>query len=89
MNGYGGDEIVVLRLAGRTDTARTVGVLTEQDTCGELGQPTPAALVAGALYVVNGRSSVAGPTTENFVTRCPCAEASSTRSVECRGRSAG
>ena len=71
VNGYGGDEVVVLRLPGRKDTAHTVGVLTEQDTRGELDRPTTAALVAGSLYVVNGRFSVAGPTTENFVTRLP------------------
>jgi hypothetical protein len=71
VNGYGGDEVVVLRLSGRTNTARTIGVLTEQNTRGELDRPTTGALVAGALYVVNGRFSVAGPTTENFVTRLP------------------
>ena len=71
VNGYGGDEVVVLRLASRKDTARTIGVLAEQDTRGELDRPTTGALVAGALYVVNGRFSVAGRTTENSVTRLP------------------
>jgi streptogramin lyase len=66
VNGYGGDEVVVLRLQG--DSARTTGVLTDED----LDRPTTGALIGGSLYVVNGRFSVAGdPTTEYYVTRLP------------------
>jgi hypothetical protein len=70
VNGYGGDEVVVLRLAGDNRSARTTRVLTESSP-EQLDRPTTAALVAGSLYVVNGRFSIAGPTTENFVTRLP------------------
>lgn len=70
VNGYGGDEVVVLRLSGDGRSATTTGVIAERSP-DELDRPTTAALVAGSLYVVNGRFSVAGPTTENFVTRLP------------------
>jgi hypothetical protein len=70
VNGYGGDEVVVLRLSGDGRSATTTGVITEQ-RADQLDRPTTAALVAGSLYVVNGRFSIAGPTTENFVTRLP------------------
>jgi hypothetical protein len=70
VNGYGGDEVVVLRLLGDGRTATTTGVIAERSP-DQLDRPTTAALVAGSLYVVNGRFSVAGPTTENFVTRLP------------------
>ena len=70
VNGYGGDEVVVLRLSGDGRSARTVGVITES-TPDQLDRPTTAALVAGYLYVVNGRFTIAGPDTENFVTRLP------------------
>jgi hypothetical protein len=71
VNGYGGDEVVVLRLAGDDRSATTTGVLTESSP-EQLDRPTTAALVAGSLYVVNGRFSIADvPGTENFVTRLP------------------
>ena len=70
VNGYGGDEVVVLRLAGDGRSARTVGVIRESDP-DQLDRPTTAALVAGSLYVVNGRFRIADETTENFVTRLP------------------
>jgi hypothetical protein len=70
VNGYGGDEVVVLRLARDGRSATTTGVIPETSP-DQLDRPTTAALVAGSLYVVNGRFSVAGPTTENFVTRLP------------------
>jgi hypothetical protein len=70
VNGYGGDEVVVLRLSGDGTSARTLRVIAERSP-DQLDRPTTAALVAGSLYVVNGRFSVAGPTTENFVTRLP------------------
>ena len=70
VNGYGGDEVVVLRLSGDGGSATTTGVIAERSE-EQLDRPTTAALVAGSLYVVNGRFSVAGPTTENFVTRLP------------------
>ena len=70
VNGYGGDEVVVLRLSGDGRSATTTGVIAEQ-RADQLDRPTTAALVAGSLYVVNGRFSIAGPTTENFVTRLP------------------
>ena len=70
VNGYGGDEVVVLRLSGDGRSAGTVGVIAERSP-EQLDRPTTAALVAGSLYVVNGRFSIAGPTTENFVTRLP------------------
>ena len=70
VNGYGGDEVVVLRLSRDGRSATTSGVLRETSP-EQLDRPTTAALVAGSLYVVNGRFSIAGPTTENFVTRLP------------------
>jgi hypothetical protein len=70
VNGYGGDEVVVLRLLRDGRSAATIGVLRERRP-EQLDRPTTAALVAGSLYVVNGRFSIAGPTTENFVTRLP------------------
>ena len=70
VNGYGGDEVVVLRLSGDGGSATTTGVIAETSP-EQLDRPTTAALVAGSLYVVNGRFSIAGPTTENFVTRLP------------------
>ncbi len=70
VNGYGGDEVVVLRLSRDGRTATTTGVIAERSP-EQLDRPTTAALVAGSLYVVNGRFSVAGPATENFVTRLP------------------
>ena len=70
VNGYGGDEVVVLRLSGDGGSATTTGVIAERSE-EQLDRPTTAALVAGSLYVVNGRFSIAGPTTENFVTRLP------------------
>ena len=70
VNGYGGDQVVVLRLARDGRSATTTGVIAERSP-EELDRPTTAALVGGSLYVVNGRFSIAGPTTENFVTRLP------------------
>jgi hypothetical protein len=70
VNGYGGDEVVVLRLSRDGRSARTRGVITESSP-EQLDRPTTAALIAGSLYVVNGRFSIADETTENFVTRLP------------------
>jgi len=70
VNGYGGDEVVVLRLSGDGGSATTTGVIAETSP-EQLDRPTTAALVAGSLYVVNGRFSIASATTENFVTRLP------------------
>lgn len=70
VHGDGGDEVVVLRLSGDGRSATRTGVIAEQRPS-QLDRPTTAALVAGSLYVVNGRFSTAGPETENFVTRLP------------------
>lgn len=51
VNGYGGNEVVELRLSGDLESTRVVATLTD----GDLDRPTTAALVAGDLYVVNGR----------------------------------
>lgn len=51
VNGYGGDEVAVLRLGSDGGTAQAVGVLRDRD----LDRPTTGAIVDGSLYVVNGR----------------------------------
>ena len=51
VNGYGGDEVAVLRLAPDGGSTQAVGLLTDA----ELDRPTTGALVGGDLYVVNGR----------------------------------
>lgn len=65
VNGYGGNEVVVLRLQG--DQALTTGVLTD----GQLDRPTTGALIGGALYVVNGRFGTLGeqPDADVYVTK--------------------
>lgn len=70
VHGYGGDEVVVLRLSGDGSSATTTDVIRERSP-EQLDRPTTAALVAGSLYVVNGRFAIADETTENFVTRLP------------------
>ncbi len=70
VNGYGGDEVVVLRLSGVGGSATTTDVITESGP-EQLDRPTTAAHVAGSRNVVHGRFTIAGPTTENFVTRLP------------------
>lgn len=69
VNGYGGDEVVVLRLRGGGDEARTLGVLT----AGELDRPTTGALIGGSLYVVNGRFDTlrTDPDADVYITRLP------------------
>lgn len=51
VNGYGGDEVAVVAL----DAGYTTATGLEPLTADELDRPTTGALVAGALYVVNGR----------------------------------
>lgn len=51
VNGYGGNEVVELRLAPDYSSTTVVRVLRDSD----FDRPTTAALVAGDLYVVNGR----------------------------------
>ncbi len=65
VNGYGGNEVVVLRLQG--DQARTTGVLTAR----ELDRPTTGALIGGSFYVVNGRFGTLGtqPDAPVYVTK--------------------
>lgn len=72
VNGYGGDEVVVLRLSGDGRSATTTGVISERDE-DQLDRPTTAALVAGSLYVVNGRFGTLRdmPDAPVFVTRLP------------------
>lgn len=53
VNGYGGDEVAVLRFAPDFGSTQSTGLLTDDD----LDRPTTGALTAGALYVVNGRFS--------------------------------
>jgi hypothetical protein len=56
----------VLRLSPDETSAQAVGVVRSQ----ELDRPTTGALVGGALYVVDGRFSVAAdPVTEYSVSR--------------------
>ncbi|MBC7374916.1 MAG: hypothetical protein H7323_13085, partial [Frankiales bacterium] len=61
VNGYGGNEVVQLRLE-RGDAETTVTqVLDQGDTASVLDRPTTGAFVGGDLYVVNGRfGAVAG-----------------------------
>jgi len=60
VNGYGGDEVVQLRL-GKGYTSTTVTrVLDESNTTSDLDRPTTGALVDGDLYVVNGRFGTIG-----------------------------
>ena len=51
VNGYGGDEVAVLRLSADASRAQAVGVIRSA----ALDRPTTGALVDGSLYVVNGR----------------------------------
>lgn len=51
VNGYGGNQVVQLELSPDFGSTRVVTTLTDSD----LDRPTTAALVAGDLYVVNGR----------------------------------
>lgn len=55
VNGYGGNEVVQLRL--RTGNAETAvsRVLDQDDTPSKLDRPTTGAVIGGDLYVVNGR----------------------------------
>lgn len=66
VNGAGGDEVVELRLSDDFESTTYVREITDS----ELDRPTTAALIDGALYVVNGRFSVADePQTTFYVTR--------------------
>ncbi|MCW2614982.1 MAG: hypothetical protein JWN08_1976 [Frankiales bacterium] len=51
VNGYGGDEVAVVRLAADGDSARATGLLRDSD----LDRPTTGAVIGDSLYVVNGR----------------------------------
>ncbi|MBC7678359.1 MAG: superoxide dismutase [Pseudorhodobacter sp.] len=62
VNGYGGNEVVVLRLEQGFSSTSVTTVLDEQDTTSELDRPTTGALVGGDLYVVNGRFGTVGST---------------------------
>lgn len=63
VNGYGGDEVAVLRLSADSGSAQAVGVVRAQ----ELDRPTTGAIVDGALYVVNGRFQTLGQNPEAAV----------------------
>ena len=67
VNGYGGDEVAVLRLSDDLETAQAVGVIRDQ----ELDRPTTGALIGDSLYVVNGRFGTLGSTPDApvYVTR--------------------
>ena len=69
VNGYGGDEVAVLRLAPDLASTQATGVLTDP----ELDRPTTAAVVAGGLYVVNGRFGTIAtqPDAPVYVSRLP------------------
>lgn len=71
VNGFGGDEAVVVRLDAGYSSATTTGALTDE----ELDRPTTGALLAGALYVVNGRFGTlqTRPDAPVYVTRLPLA----------------
>ena len=55
VNGYGGDEVVQLRLRHGNPTTTVLQVLDQADTPSDLDRPTTGAFVGGDLYVVNGR----------------------------------
>lgn len=67
VDGYGGDEVAVLRLRGGADSAQAVGVVRARD----LDRPTTGAVIDGGLYVVNGRfeTIASAPDAPVFVTR--------------------
>ena len=71
VNGYGGDEVVQLRLDRRYTSTSVTTILDEDDTTSDLDRPTTGALISGDLYVVNGRfgaimASVDGGSTLSF-----------------------
>lgn len=68
VNGYGGDEVAVLRLSQTGGSATSVFVLDENDTTSDLDRPTTGAIVDGDLYVVNGRFGTIGNGTGANVT---------------------
>jgi streptogramin lyase len=67
VNGYGGDEVAVLRLSADATRAQAVGVIRSA----ALDRPTTGALVDGSLYVVNGRfgTLATAPDAPVYVTR--------------------
>jgi streptogramin lyase len=67
VNGYGGNEVAVLRLSADATSAQAVGVIRSA----ELDRPTTGALVDGSLYVVNGRfgTIATNPDAPVYVTR--------------------
>jgi streptogramin lyase len=67
VNGYGGDEVAVLRLSADATRAQAVGVIRSA----ALDRPTTGALVDGSLYVVNGRFDTLATTPDApvYVTR--------------------
>ena len=69
VNGYGGNEVVVLDLAANARRATVLGVITRDG----LDRPTTGAIVQGRLYVVNGRFGTlpTNPTAPVFVSRLP------------------
>ena len=60
VRGFGRESVVQLRLQPQRGTASVVGELVDDD----FDVPTTAALVAGALYVVNGQFTSPGTPTE-------------------------
>jgi hypothetical protein len=60
VRGFGRESVVQLRLRPQRGTATVVGELVDDD----FDVPTTAALVAGALYVVNGQFTSPGTPTE-------------------------
>ena len=69
VNGYGGNEAVVVDLAADFRSGSAVGVLTT----GGLDRPTTGAIVDGRFYVVNGRFGTlpTNPDAPVFVSRLP------------------
>ena len=68
VNGYGGNEVVVLRLENGVTSTSVTTVLDQGDTPSPLDRPTTGALVDGDLYVVNGRFGTVGGTDGAAVT---------------------
>lgn len=64
VNGYGGDEVVQLRLRRDFTATSVTRVLDESDTTSDLDRPTTGALVDGDLFVVNGRFGTIATTTD-------------------------
>ena len=68
VNGYGGNEVVQLRLSRDAGTTTVTQVLDQADTPSRLDRPTTGALVGGDLYVVNGRFETIAATPDGGAT---------------------